>query len=79
MIVQVGFLCGLVTNGPASATKRFFTSWAWHYSFRTEVAGSSPMRVVPASWMISPPGWMPVVLVLAVGIVAQHLAAHLRR
>ena len=23
------------------------------------MAALSPMRVVPASWMISPPGWMP--------------------
>src|SRR4029453_13974416 len=58
-IVQVMFLCALLTNGPLSATKRFLQSWAWHHSLRTDVRGLVPMRVVPASWMISPPSLRP--------------------
>src|SRR6185436_6071702 len=58
-IVQVQFLWAFVTNGPASATNTFFASCAWHHSFSTDVRGLSPMRVVPTSWMISPPTEMP--------------------
>ena len=53
------FLWALLTNGPLSATNRFLQSWAWHQSLRTEVRGLAPMRVVPASWMISPPSLRP--------------------
>src|SRR5262245_64939407 len=48
-IVQVQFLSGLETNGPPSATKRFFTSCAWQLALTTDVFGSFPMRVVPTS------------------------------
>src|SRR5262245_4445065 len=58
-IVQVGFLSALLTNGPPSATNRFGTSWAWHHWFSTDVLGLSPMRVVPPSWIISPPTVIP--------------------
>src|SRR6266545_5139722 len=51
-IVHVTFLSAFVTNGPPSATNRFFTSWAWHWELRTDVRGLAPMRVVPTSWMI---------------------------
>src|SRR5580698_386644 len=54
-IVRVGFLSGLLTNGAASATNRFLTSCDWQYLFSAEVFGSSPMRMEPTSWMISPP------------------------
>ncbi len=53
------FLWALLTNGPASATNTFFASWAWHHSLSTDVRGLFPMRVVPTSWMISPPIEMP--------------------
>ena len=59
MIVQVQFLSALDTNGPASHTTTFFASCAWHHSFSTEVFGSVPMRVAPASWMIRPPASRP--------------------
>src|SRR5258706_2286857 len=36
-IVHVQFLCELETNGPASATNRFFTSCAWQLAFNTDV------------------------------------------
>src|SRR5690606_3211042 len=55
MIVSVGFLWALLANTPPSAMNRFGTSHAWPKAFVTEVAGSSPMRVVPTSWMIWPP------------------------
>ena len=53
------FLWAFVTKGPASATKTFLASCAWHHSLRTDVRGLVPMRVVPTSWMISPPIEMP--------------------
>ena len=49
----------LLTNGPPSATNTFFASCAWHHAFSTDVRGLAPMRVVPTSWMISPPIEMP--------------------
>ena len=52
-IVQVQFLCALETNGPASATNRFFTSCAWQFALSTDVRGSLPIRVVPTSSMPS--------------------------
>ena len=52
---SVGFLSALETNGPPSVTNRFFESQAWQFESSTEVRRSSPMRVVPTSWMISPP------------------------
>jgi hypothetical protein len=58
-IVHVTFLSAFVTNGPPSATKRFFTSWAWPCSFNAEVRGLVPIRVVPTSWTISPPVEIP--------------------
>src|SRR5262249_8980230 len=39
-IVQVRFLSACETNGPASATNTFFTSWACEYLLSTEVFGS---------------------------------------
>ena len=48
-IVHVGFLSACDTNGPPSATNRFFTSCAWQLLFSTDVRGSLPMRVTPSS------------------------------
>src|SRR6267143_477902 len=59
MIVSVGFLSGLVTNGAPSVTNRFFTSCAWQYPFSTDVFGSAPIRAVPTSWRIFPPSRIP--------------------
>ena len=47
------------TNGPPSATNRFFTSCAWQFAFSTDVCGSFPIRVVPTSWMMRPTGSRP--------------------
>ena len=35
-MVSVGFLSGLLANGAASATNRFFTSCAWQYRFSAD-------------------------------------------
>ena len=43
-IVSVGFLSGLLTNGAASATNRFFASCAWQYWLSTDLDGSLPKR-----------------------------------
>src|ERR1035437_662783 len=59
MMVSVGFLSGLVTNGAASATNRFLTSCAWQFLFNTDVLASLPMRTVPSSWMTMPGTEMP--------------------
>src|SRR6185503_17920621 len=58
-IVQVGFLSDWVTNGPPSVTNTFFTSCAWQFLFRTDVDGLLPIRVVPISWMMTPPAASP--------------------
>src|SRR5438046_123031 len=54
-----GFLSAWETNGPPSATNRFFSSCACPQRLTTDVLGSSPMRVPPSSWMIVPPAAMP--------------------
>ena len=54
-IDHVQFLSAFDTNGPPSATKRFFTSCAWQLLLSTDVEGSLPMRVTPISWMMRPP------------------------
>ena len=55
MIVQVRFLSACDVNGPPSQTNTFLASCAWQCAFRTDVFGSLPIRVAPASWMITPP------------------------
>src|SRR5690606_26887481 len=53
-MVHVGFLSPCCTKGAPSTTNRFLQSWAWHHLFKADVFGSSPIRTVPTSWMISP-------------------------
>src|SRR5690606_38952264 len=55
MIVRVQFLCGLEANTPPSITNRLGQSQVWPHWLVTESLGESPIRVVPTSWMISPP------------------------
>src|SRR5579872_3023987 len=59
VMLRVGFLSALLTNGAASVTNRFLQSQAWLYWLSTEVLGLSPMRAAPTSWMICPPLEMP--------------------
>src|SRR5690606_15638075 len=53
-MVQVGFLSAWDTKEPASTTKRFLQSCAWQLELSTDDLGSSPILVVPTSWMIRP-------------------------
>ena len=46
---QRGILVGVGDKAAPSVTNRFFTSCAWQYWFKAEVAGCSPMRTVPTS------------------------------
>src|SRR5690606_21619386 len=55
MMVRVQFLCGLEANTPPSITNRFGQSQVWPHWLVTESLLESPIRVVPTSWMISPP------------------------
>ena len=55
MMLSVGFLSALLTNGAPSVTNRFLQSHAWQYGLSTDFLRSSPICVVPTSWMISPP------------------------
>ena len=54
-----GFTPIEVGNRLPSATKRFFTSWAWQLALTAEEPGSFPIRTQPSSWMIWPPVAMP--------------------
>ncbi len=53
-MVSVGFWQAELGQQPPSMTNRFEISWAWQNWFRTLVRGSSPILVVPISWMIRP-------------------------
>src|SRR5678816_3894943 len=54
MVVSVGPQVPLLTKQLLSVTKTFFASQHWLYSFRTDFAGSLPMRAPPHSCMAAP-------------------------
>src|SRR5690606_36676485 len=58
-IVHVRFLSPCCTNGPASTTKTFLQSCDCPHLLSTDFFGSSPIRVVPPSWMIFPGAYNP--------------------
>src|SRR3546814_13039397 len=53
-MVHVRFLSPCCTNGPASTTNTLLQSCDCPHLFSTDFFGSSPIRVVPPSWMILP-------------------------
>src|SRR5690606_12747287 len=55
MMVRVQFLCGLDANTPPAITNRLGQSQVWPHWLVTESVLELPIRVVPTSWMISPP------------------------
>src|SRR3989442_249587 len=59
MMLSVGFLSALLTNGAPSVANRFLQSQAWQKGFKTDILLLFPICVVPTSWIISPPREIP--------------------